>query len=264
MNAERTTPSLQVTYIGHAAVLIETDGVCLLTDPLLRGQIGRLRRQGTEPDLARCQSADAVLISHMHWDHLALPSLRLLDRTTQLIVPRGAAQVLHQQGFRHIEKMCAGEKTVAGPLEVTVTDAKHYGSRFPFGPVADCLGFIVRGRYEVYFAGDTDLFPEMATLADDLDVALLPVWGRGPRLRGGHMNPRRAAHSLTLLRPRLAVPIHGGTFCPLGMRWLRPRFLTQPPHDFAYHAAHLAPEVKVRVVPPGGFLRLEGDLMHET
>ena len=121
MNAERTTPSLQITYIGHAAVLIETDGVCLLTDPLLRGQIGPLRCQGAEPDLARCQSADAVLISHMHWDHLDLPSLRLLDRTTQLIVPRGAAQVLHQQGFQHIEEMCAGEKTVAGPLEVTVT-----------------------------------------------------------------------------------------------------------------------------------------------
>ena len=78
------------------------------------------------------------------------------------------------------------------------------------------------------------------------------------------MNPRRAAQSLTLLRPRLAVPIHWGTFCPLGMGWLRPRFLTQPPHDFAYHAAHLAPEVKVRVVPPGGFLRLEGDLVDET
>jgi L-ascorbate metabolism protein UlaG (beta-lactamase superfamily) len=264
MNAERTVPSLQITYIGHATVLIETDGVRLLTDPLLRGQVGLLRRQGAEPDLARCQSADAVLISHMHWDHLDLPSLRLLDRTTQLIVPRGAAQLLHRQGFRHVEEMRAGEKTVAGSLEITVTHAKHRGSRFPSGPVADCLGFIVRGRYEVYFAGDTDLFPEMATLSDDLDVALLPVWGWGPRLRGGHMNPHRAAQSLTLLRPRLAVPIHWGTFCPLGIGWLRPRFLTQPPHDFAYHAARLAPEVKVRVVPPGGFLRLEGDLVDET
>ena len=264
MNAEHMTPSLHMTYIGHATVLIEMDGVRLLTDPLLRDQIGPLRRQGTVPDLARCQSVDAVLISHMHWDHLDLPSLRLLDRTTQLIVPRGAAQVLRQQGFRHVEEMRAGEKMVVGSLEVTATYAKHSGSRFPFGPAADCLGFIVRGHYDVYFAGDTGLFPEMATLADDLDVALLPVWGWGPRLRGGHLNPRRAAQSLTLLRPRLAVPIHWGTFCPLGMGWMRPRFLTQPPHAFAYHAAHLAPEVKVRVVPPGEFLRLEGDLVDET
>ena len=104
----------------------------------------------------------------------------------------------------------------------------------------------------------------MAGLAEDLDVALIPVWGWGPTLGSGHLTPILAAEALTLLRPRLAVPIHWGTFCPLGMGWLRPRFLSSPPHDFARHAAHLAPEVKVRVLAPGEALRLEGDSADET
>jgi L-ascorbate metabolism protein UlaG (beta-lactamase superfamily) len=258
------TFSLQVTYVGHATVLIEIDGVRLLTDPLLRDWIGPLRRRGAKPNLARCQSADAVLISHMHWDHLDLPSLRLLDRTTRLIVPRGAVQMLRQQGFQRVEGMHAGDTAIVEPLEITATYAKHSGARYPLGPIADCLGFVIRGRYRVYFAGDTGLFPEMAALSDDLDVALLPVWGWGPRLRGHHLDPLHAAQSLTLLRPRLAVPIHWGTFYPLGMGWMRPRFLTSPPQAFARHAACVAPKVKVRILAPGESLRLQGDSMDEA
>ncbi len=71
------TSSLHLTYVGHATVLIEIDSVRLLTDPLLRDWVGPLRRRGVKPDLKLCQSADVVLISHMHWDHLDLPSLSL-------------------------------------------------------------------------------------------------------------------------------------------------------------------------------------------
>ena len=72
------------------------------------------------------------------------------------------------------------------------------------------------------------------------------------------MDPRLAAESLSLLRPRLAVPIHWGTYCPLGMGWMQPRFLTEPPHEFADYAAYQAPEVKVRIVEPGESIRLGG------
>ena len=251
MDTQQLLSSLHLSYIGHATVLIEMDGIRLLTDPLLRSRVGPLRRKGTVPDLALYQNVDAVLISHIHLDHLDLLSLRLLARGTQLIVPRGAGKVLIRQKFQHVTELRAGQTVELGPAKITATYAKHHAFGHRLGPNTDCLGFIISGSYKVYFAGDTGLFPEMANLAENLDVALLPVWGWGPRLRGLHLTPYQAAQSVALLRPRLAVPIHWGTFYPLGMRWIRTHFLTRPPHDFARHVAHLTPQVEVRVVPPG-------------
>ncbi len=102
----------------------------------------------------------------------------------------------------------------------------------------------------VYFAGDTDIFPEMSAI-EGIDLALLPVWGWGPHLGPGHLNPDSAADALALLRPRAAVPIHWGTLWPLGMGRVTPRRLSQPPIDFQRCAAEKAPEVTVLLTPPG-------------
>lgn len=251
---------IRITYVGHATLLIEIDGVRVLTDPLLRDRVGFLYRQGAPIESIWKQEerkeldVDAVLISHLHWDHLDLPSLQLLDRQTHLIVPRGAASLLSKLGFKHISEMSVHETVKVGAIEIQATYAKHNGSRIPFIQSADCLGFLLRGRQQIYFAGDTDLFPEMATLSDDLDLALLPVWGWGPTLRGGHLDPSRAAQALTMLRPRLTIPIHWGTFLPFGYAWLQPRFFSQPPHKFKREAQKLAPEVGVHIVQPGKIL----------
>ena len=90
----------------------------------------------------------------------------------------------------------------------------------------------------MYFAGDTDVYDSMAALAP-LDVALLPVWGWGPKVGEGHLTPRSAAVALQLLRPRIAVPIHWGTYFPAYLRGPAP---ADPPHEFARHAAELAPK----------------------
>lgn len=242
-------------YAGHATVLIEMDGVRLLADPILRDRVGPLRRQIATPDSN--WQVDAVLISHLHRDHLDVPSLRLLGYDTRLIVPRGAASSLNRWGFKQVEEIRRGETTTVGGIVVEATVANHSGSRSPFGPTVTCIGFLTRGSYLIYFAGDTDLFPGMATFGRDLDVALLPVWGWGPNLGPGHMDPLRAAQSLTLLRPRVAVPIHWGTFCPVGTGWMQ--FLSRPPRAFAHYAADLAPKVEVCIVEPGHSLTLPGE-----
>src|SRR4029450_3384653 len=106
-----------------------------------------------------------------------------------------------------------------GDLRVTATKADHRGFRPPFGPDAPSLGFVLEDRQlRIYFARDTDMFPEMAELGD-LDVALLPVWGWGPRLGPGHMDPYRAAEAVGLRRPAAAMPIHWGALGPSGMFW---------------------------------------------
>jgi L-ascorbate metabolism protein UlaG (beta-lactamase superfamily) len=109
---------------------------------------------------------------------------------------------------------------------------------------------VIAGERRVYFAGDTDLFAEMAVLAPELDLALLPVWGWGPKVGPGHLDPVRAAEALRLLQPRMAVPIHWGTLAPF---WKRARGLAaEPALAFQRHAREVAPDVEVRVIPPGG------------
>jgi L-ascorbate metabolism protein UlaG (beta-lactamase superfamily) len=245
-----------MAYLGHATVLIEVDGVRILTDPLLRRRTAHLRRSSIRDRRLYIRDIDAVLISHMHWDHLDIPSLRLLPLATRVYAPAGARAVLRRAGLINIHEVHIGDVVQVGHVAIDVTPANHDGRRPPFGPDADSIGFLVRGSKSVYFAGDTDLFPEMDSISDDLDVALLPVWGWGPTLGAGHMDPQRAAEALSQLQPRLAVPIHWGTLCPIGLKWTRPRFLTEPPHEFARKAYDVAPDVAIRVVQPGERLNI--------
>jgi L-ascorbate metabolism protein UlaG (beta-lactamase superfamily) len=194
-----------------------------------------------------------VLISHQHLDHLDLASLRRLG-SRPLILPAGAARLLAGWPGPIVE-MSPGDETRVGGVVVRATPAMHDGRRPPFGPPAPALGFVVEGTQRVYFAGDTDVFPEMGLLVP-LDAALVPVAGWAPRLGPGHMDARRAAEALQLLRPRIAVPIHWGTFCPIGFGWRRWRYLTEPPRELARHAAELAPEVRVHVLQPGESVEL--------
>jgi L-ascorbate metabolism protein UlaG (beta-lactamase superfamily) len=245
-----------LTYIGHATILLEMDGVRVLTDPILRNWVWHLRRRKVKINPHWLHNIDAVLISHIHWDHLHLPSLKLLNKQTPFIVPAGLASWLKKQGFANIVEMPIGETTQVGAVSITTTYAEHSNDRLGFASSVDCVGYLINGSHTVYFPGDTDIFPGMANLVNSLDVALLPVWGWGPTLGAGHMNPYRAAEALQLLRPRLAIPIHWGTYFPFGLGWLMPHLLTSPPYAITAFAAKLAAEVKTEVISPGHSLSL--------
>jgi L-ascorbate metabolism protein UlaG (beta-lactamase superfamily) len=196
-----------------------------------------------------------VLVSHLHHDHLDLGSLRLLGQP-RLIVPRGARAFLRSHGFRDVIELAPGETSVIGGTTITATPARHSGSRRPLGPTADAVGYVVEtSRDRLYFAGDTDLFPGMADLGE-IDVAFLPVWGWGPTLGAGHLDPERAARAAAMVRPRLAVPIHWGTFWPGGFGRVRPHRLTGPAAEFARDVAELAPGVEVSPTVPGDHVSL--------
>ncbi|HSG17129.1 MAG TPA: MBL fold metallo-hydrolase [Anaerolineae bacterium] len=245
----------KITYVGHATLLIEMDGVRLLTDPLLRQYIGHLRRRFPLPNDG-LGSVDAVLISHLHGDHLDLPSLKRVGRDVRMIIPKGAGPYLKVRRFRRVEEIETGESIVVGGLRIEATRADHDGRQLPWVPWVEPLGYLIDGSHEIYFAGDTDLFPEMADIGQKLDLALVPVWGWGPNLGKGHLDPFRAARALEHLRPKAAIPIHWGTYSPVGLDLLRPKFLTRPPLDFAEHAAQLSPPVAVHVLQPGQSISL--------
>jgi L-ascorbate metabolism protein UlaG (beta-lactamase superfamily) len=240
----------RIEYVGHATVLIEMNGVRVLTDPLLRNRVVHLRR-AVGVDATALGGVDVALISHLHFDHLDIPSLRCLGKDIRIVVPRGAARLLHRKGFREVTEVSAGEELSIGSLRVTATPAHHDERRRPFGVRAEPLGYLVRSSSSVYFAGDTDLFDGMAEIGP-VDVVLIPIAGWGPALGPGHMDAERAAQALPLLRPRVAVPIHWGTYYPFHLGLIsQPRFLDLPPALFLRHAAQLAPDVEVRVLHPG-------------
>jgi L-ascorbate metabolism protein UlaG (beta-lactamase superfamily) len=133
----------------------------------------------------------------------------------------------------------------------------HSGHRIPFGPTTETIGFVIEGSHTIYFAGDTDLFDDMATLGAEIDLGLIPVWGWGRTLGTGHLDPERAARAVGLIQPRLAVPIHWGTFHPYGTGLRDRRFLTEPARQFADFARDLAPDVHIHIAEPGDEIRLD-------
>lgn len=234
-----------VRYIGHGTVLIELDGVRLLTDPLLRRRVAHLRRAS---HVAMPASApDAVLLSHGHHDHLDLPSLRLLGYETRVVAPRSLTRRLQGWKTDGIEE---GDELSIGAVIVRATHAEHDGGRPPLG-TEPAVGYAILGSKRVFFAGDTDLFDGMEGLVPDLDVALIPIWGWGATLgRGKHLDPEGAAEAVRRLAPKIAVPIHWGTYRPLH-RGAGAAFLHEPAEAFARAAARVAPDVAIRVLQPG-------------
>jgi L-ascorbate metabolism protein UlaG (beta-lactamase superfamily) len=247
-----------ITWWGHATTTVQDSGVRVLTDPVFTRRLGHLRRlRGPVPG-PDAAVADLVVISHLHVDHLHLPSLAALQHGSRVVVPAGAVcavpalrRLARRRGLELLE-VVPGDVVPVGPVRVRAVPARHDGRRWPLGGLrSGPLGYVVSGAGTTYFAGDTDLFPEMADAVGPCDVALLPVGGWGPRLGSGHLDPARAAVALSRLAAPAAVPIHFGTFCPLGLD-LRPGdWFHRPGWEFARQCHTHVPTAAVHELSPG-------------
>ncbi|MFJ2116799.1 MBL fold metallo-hydrolase, partial [Streptomyces sp. NPDC087850] len=161
-----------ITWWGHAACTVEDSGVRLLTDPLFVRRMAHLRRRRGPVPPPGASVADAVLISHLHSDHLHLPSLAGLAPGTRLIVPRDAERSVpglrrldarrHPAGLL-ITEVDVGDEVEIGAVRVRAVPASHDGRRLPVGPHrSPALGYVISGASRTYFAGDTGLFASMA------------------------------------------------------------------------------------------------------
>jgi L-ascorbate metabolism protein UlaG (beta-lactamase superfamily) len=247
---------LNIVWIGHSTVLVETEGVRVVTDPVLRPRVAHLRR-ASGPPVAIGGELDAVLVSHVHYDHLDVPSLAPL-RARRIVVPRGAKRLLGRRYPGEVVEVEEGDEVSLGPVTVFATHAEHQATRWPLGPTIPSLGYLIRGAGRVYFAGDTDIFGGMLELGMSIDVALLPIDGWGPRVGPGHLDPQRAADALRLVRPRIAVPIHWGTYRRIGMHGAFAT-LRRSAELFERLAAEVAPDVEVEVLAPGERLEVAVD-----
>ncbi|MFJ1748126.1 MBL fold metallo-hydrolase [Streptomyces sp. NPDC088116] len=250
-----------ITWWGHATCTVEDSGVRVLTDPLLVRRLAHLRRRLGRVPPSEALVADAVLVSHLHSDHLHLRSLARLAPGTRLIVPRGAGRCVpglrrldarRNPGGLRITEVDAGDEVTVGALRIRAVPARHDGRRLPVGPHhSPALGYVISGESRTYFAGDTGLFDEMADAVGPVDTALLPVGGWGPQLGPDHLDAGRAAQALARLAPSAAVPVHYGTYWPIGLDAVRPHEFYAPGHEFVRKAARLAPEVTVHLLGHG-------------
>jgi L-ascorbate metabolism protein UlaG (beta-lactamase superfamily) len=217
-----------LTSIGHATMLVRLAGLTLLTDPHFSthaGAFGRLGpRRVREPGLARTRlpAVDVVFVSHSHYDHLDVASLRWLDRhrSPLFVTCLGLKRPLARRGLRRVVELDWWESLAVGETLLTVTPAQHWSNRTMF----DLRRSLWGGCYlrhpsggGVYFAGDTAYAPFFAEIRDRLGapaVALLPIGAYEPRwfMRDHHMNPDEAVRAHKDLAARTSVGIHHGFF----------------------------------------------------
>jgi L-ascorbate metabolism protein UlaG (beta-lactamase superfamily) len=238
-----------IRYIGHATVLLEVDGVRILTDPFLRDRLGPLERHGPSPDADEIGPIDVVLVSHGHPDHLDRRSLEAVKGNATVVVPRRLGATVGRWLGSEVVELRTGENRDVRGVQVEAVRAKHWIS--PGAPRAQPLGYLIGAGTGVWFAGDTARYPEMIALRGRVGVALLPVWTWGPHLGPGHLGPEDAAEVVAIVGARVAVPIHWGTLYPRRLHRLWTGPLEQPGDRFAEVAAQVAPMAEVHVLRPG-------------
>lgn len=246
---------LGLSWLGHSTVVVDLDGVRVLTDPLLRPHAGLLRRVAPRPEPDMWQQPDAVLVSHLHHDHAELRSLRLLPGVPVMSSP-GNAVWLRRRGLGPVVALGDGWTALgSGSVAVRQVPAVHRHRPMPHRP-NDAHGHLLRGpSARVWLAGDTGLYPEMSSLpamaGGPVDVAIVPVWGWGPRLSEGHMDPEQAARACALAGARWAVPVHWGTLHPPLVARFGREWLERPGERFAEALEHEAPGCEAVVLDPG-------------
>lgn len=220
----RSDARLAVLWVGHATALVQIDDKVILTDPVLTSTIGVFSKRIVEPgiDAADLPPVDAVLISHLHMDHLSLGSLEMIeDKVRAAVLPRGG--LVYVPGFR-FESVELGtwERWEEGGLRVTAVPVKHHGDRYGIdrGWMGESFtGYVVEHHgLRVYFGGDTsydqDRFRQTGARFPGIDLALLPIGPVHPRdfMAQRHIDPDTALQVFLDLGARRMVPIHYDTF----------------------------------------------------
>jgi L-ascorbate metabolism protein UlaG (beta-lactamase superfamily) len=211
----------QMTWIGHASVLLQLDGKNVMIDPVFSPRIFPLLRRRSPPGLTRSAlpQIDALLITHNHRDHLDDRSVRGLPRQTPVVVPPRLGPWFCRRGFDEVIELDWWEQVTLDGLQITAVPARHWSRRGLFDTNrSGWCGYLVRSAgITAYHAGDTgwfDGFQEIAARQQEISLALLPVGGNEPvwLMEHHHLTPEQAGEAFLALRAKTLIPIHWGTF----------------------------------------------------
>jgi L-ascorbate metabolism protein UlaG (beta-lactamase superfamily) len=219
-----------LAWIGHATVLINFFGITILTDPVLFPRIG-VRLPGftigpkrlTAPALEfhELPQIDAIVLSHAHFDHLDLRTLRCFNESTSVITARATKDLLKRTRFSHVIELDWGQSkrlgTAAGDIEITAFPVKHWGARTQRDTYRGYNGYLIesrnRGRRRIIFAGDTAMTDNFTTLRryGAIDVAIMSIGAYNPWIQS-HSTPEQALQMANAAGAQFVVPVHHQTF----------------------------------------------------
>lgn len=216
-----------MTWIGHSTFLIQYQGLNLVTDPVWAMRMGFQRRL-CEPGVPidKLPRIDVILISHSHYDHMHMASIRrLYGSDTTILVPVGLGRKMRRKGFHRVQEMSWWEKARIGEVDISFVPTQHWTRRTPFdtntshwgGYVLEPVQTKAEGKPPIiYFAGDSGYFRGFAEIGSryEIDVALLPIGAYEPEwfMTSQHTTPEEALQAFVDVRGKLMIPMHYGTF----------------------------------------------------
>ncbi|MEO7851410.1 MAG: MBL fold metallo-hydrolase [Rubrivivax sp.] len=267
-----------VTWIGHASVLVQLAGLSVLTDPVFSERasplsfIGPQRAQPPGLTPATLPHIDTVLISHNHYDHLDLDSLRALNLQPRgpplFIVPLGVKALLDEAGIHHVIELGWWKSHPLGRLEIVLTPVQHWSGRALSDRMETLWGgyALFAPELHVFYSGDTGYSKDFVDIRErfasrqgaaqggGFDLALIAIGAYEPRwfMTDQHVNPREAVQVHRDLGAKRSIGVHWGTF------ELTDEALDEPPRALAAarRAAGLADDA-FTVLPIGGTQRMQ-------
>jgi len=217
----------QVTWVGHATLLVQMSGVAFLTDPIWSssagpGGVGAMRYEDPGLAIEDLPPIDFVVVSHNHYDHLDLPTLEALakrDPTTRFLVPLENGGLLREGGIENVQELDWGASAQVEGVRVYCLPAQHWSKRGLGDDLRSLWSSwaVIGAERRFYFAGDTGYFDGFARIGDALegfDLAAVPIgaYEPVPMMQESHLNPEEAVQAALDVRAKRALAIHYGTF----------------------------------------------------
>lgn len=220
--------ALTGSCLGHSTVLINLLGVTVLTDPVFSTRVGpgiapfilgpkRHYRPALLP--REFPAPDVIALSHAHFDHFDVGSLRKFSRAIPVVTARSTGDLLRRLGFRHIHELDWGASITLKPrgasLKITALEVAHWGARMMRDDYRGYNGYLFeRGGRAVCFGGDTaytSLFQRLRNPKRPLDLMIMPIGAYDPWIRA-HCSPEQAVKMAAQARANYFVPVHHQTF----------------------------------------------------
>lgn len=218
---------VSITWIGHSTFLIQYEGLNIITDPVWAGRMGFQRRLGSPGiPIQDIPSVDLILISHSHYDHMHMASIRKLYGTdTRLIVPIGLGRKMIRKGFHRTHELKWWDDIQIGNAKISFVPTQHWTRRTLFDMNTSHWGGYVLEALEakdgkrpqvVYFAGDSGYFPGFVDIGQryNIDIALMPIGAYEPEwfMTSQHTTPEEALQAFIDVKAKMMIPMHYGTF----------------------------------------------------
>ena len=255
-----TAMALKITFINHATLLIQLDGVNILTDPIYSRTVSFMfpRRQKPGIPFEDLPPINYILVSHSDYDHLNLKTLRMLSRKgpSTIVNPRGLALHARKAGFEDIVELDTWESTERPDVKIICTPAKHHSKRTAWDRTGSaCCGFVLQSKnHTVYFAGDTGYAEFFAELGSrfSIDAALLPIGAYKPEkwFKNLHLHPATAVKAFLDLKAQHLIPYHWGTF------WISDEPMAEPPQLLLAESERFQLRDKVHILNNGESIQL--------